>query len=52
VFEGRGDATTVATYSLDIDPGVWLPGRVKRMLTNQVMKRSVEDLKRRAESHS
>jgi uncharacterized membrane protein len=52
VFEDRGDGTTLATYSLDIDPGVWLPGRVKRMLTEQVMKRSVEDLKRRVESHS
>jgi ribosome-associated toxin RatA of RatAB toxin-antitoxin module len=52
LFEDRGDGTTTATYSLDIDPGVWLPGRVKKMLTEQVMKRSVEDLKRRVESHS
>jgi ribosome-associated toxin RatA of RatAB toxin-antitoxin module len=52
VFEDQGDGTTLATYSLDIDPGVWLPGRVKRMLTEQVMKRSVEDLKRRVENHS
>ena len=51
-FVDQGDGTTLATYSLDIDPGVWLPGRVKRMLTEQVMKRSVEDLKRRVESHS
>ena len=52
VFEDQGDGTTLATYSLDIDPGVWLPGRVKRMLTEQVMKRSVEDLKRRVENDS
>jgi uncharacterized membrane protein len=52
VFEDRGDGTTLATYSLEIDPGVWLPGRVKRMLTDQVMKRSVEDLKRRVENNS
>jgi hypothetical protein len=51
-FEGQGDGTTLATYSLDIDPGVWLPGRVKKMLTEQVMKRSVEDLKRRVENDS
>jgi ribosome-associated toxin RatA of RatAB toxin-antitoxin module len=51
-FEDQGDGTTMATYSLDIDPGVWLPGRVKRMLTEQVMKRSVEDLKRRVENDS
>ena len=51
-FEDRGDGTTFATYSLDIDPGVWLPGRVKKMLSDQVMKRSVEDLKRRVENDS
>jgi uncharacterized membrane protein len=52
VFDDRGDGTTLATYSLDIDPGVWLPGRVKKLLTEQVMKRSVEDLKRRVENDS
>jgi ribosome-associated toxin RatA of RatAB toxin-antitoxin module len=52
VFEDQGDGTTRASYSLDIDPGVWLPGPVKRMLTDQVMKRSVEDLKRRVENDS
>jgi ribosome-associated toxin RatA of RatAB toxin-antitoxin module len=52
VFADQGDGTTLATYSLDIDPGVWLPGRVKKMLTDQVMKRSVEDLKRRVENDS
>jgi ribosome-associated toxin RatA of RatAB toxin-antitoxin module len=52
VFEDQGNGTTRATYSLDIDPGVWLPGRVKKMLTDQVMKRSVEDLKRRVENDS
>lgn len=52
LFEHRDDGTTLATYTLDIDPGVWLPGRVKKMLTDQVMKRSVEDLKRRVEDHS
>jgi ribosome-associated toxin RatA of RatAB toxin-antitoxin module len=52
LFEDQGDGTTLATYSLDIDPGVWLPGPVKKLLTEQVMKRSVEDLKRRVENHS
>ena len=51
-FEDQGDGTTLATYSLDIDPGLWLPGPVKKMLTDQVMKRSVEDLKRRVENDS
>jgi ribosome-associated toxin RatA of RatAB toxin-antitoxin module len=52
VFEDRGDGMTLATYSLTIDPGVWLPGRVKKMLADQVMKRSVEDLKRHVENDS
>jgi ribosome-associated toxin RatA of RatAB toxin-antitoxin module len=52
VFEDRRDGTTLATYSLAIDAGVWLPGPVKTMLTDQVMKRSVEDLKRRVEANS
>jgi ribosome-associated toxin RatA of RatAB toxin-antitoxin module len=52
VFEDQGDGKTLATYSLDIEPGVWLPGPVKKMLTEQVMKRSVEDLKRRVENDS
>lgn len=48
-LEDRGDGTTLATYSLALDPGVWLPGPVAKVLTDQVMKRSVEDLKRRVE---
>lgn len=52
VFQDQHDGTTLASYTLDIDPGVWLPGRVKKMLTDQVMKRSVEDLKRRVETDS
>jgi uncharacterized protein YndB with AHSA1/START domain len=49
VLEDRGDGTTLATYSLALDPGVWLPGPVRKVLTDQVMKGSVEDLKRRVE---
>jgi uncharacterized membrane protein len=49
-FEDQGDGTTLATYSVALDAGVWLPGPVARILNNQVMKRSVEDLKRRVES--
>src|SRR3954454_13178666 len=52
VFEAQRDGATLATYSLAIDPGVWLPGPVKKVLTDQVMKRSVEDLKRRVENDS
>ena len=49
VLEERGDGMTLATYSLALDPGVWLPGPVRKVLTDQVMKGSVEDLKRRVE---
>lgn len=48
-FEPEGDGTRV-TYSLAIDPGVYLPGPVKRMLVEHVMKGSVRDLVRRVES--
>lgn len=49
-LEYRGDGSTLATYSLALDAGVWLPGPVRKILTDQVMKGSVEDLKRRVES--
>jgi uncharacterized membrane protein len=49
LLEDRGDGTTLATYSLALDPGVWLPGPVRKVLTDQVMKGSVEDLKKRVE---
>ena len=49
VLENRGDGTTLATYSLALDAGVWLPGPVRKVLTDQVMKGVMEDLKRRVE---
>jgi hypothetical protein len=50
VLEDRGDGTTLATYSLHIDPGVWVPGPLQKVLNEQVMRRSMEDLKRRVET--
>jgi hypothetical protein len=50
VLEDRGDGTTLATYSLHLHPGVWLPGKVLSVLSDQVMQGSMEDLKRRVES--
>jgi iron complex transport system substrate-binding protein len=50
LLEDQGDGTTLATYSLVIDPGVWLPGPILKVLNDQVMKGSVEDLKRRVEN--
>jgi hypothetical protein len=49
-FEDQGDGTTLATYSVLLDAGVWMPRPVRKVLSGQVMKRSVEDLKRRVES--
>jgi ribosome-associated toxin RatA of RatAB toxin-antitoxin module len=49
-LEDQGDGSTLATYSLRLDPGVWLPGPVASMLTDTVMQRSVEDLKARVEA--
>jgi hypothetical protein len=50
VLEDLGDGTTLATYSLRIDPGVWMPGKLVSVLTDQVMQRSVDDLKTRVEA--
>jgi uncharacterized membrane protein len=49
VLEDQGDGTTLATYALRLDPGVWLPGRLATMLSEQVMQGAMEDLKRRVE---
>ena len=50
LFEEEGDGTTLATYALRLDAGVWLPGPIAKILKDQVMKRAVDDLKRRVES--
>jgi uncharacterized protein YndB with AHSA1/START domain len=50
VLEDRGDGTTLATYALRIDPGVWMPGRLADLLNDQVMAGVMEDLKQRVES--
>ncbi len=50
ILEDQGDGTTLATYSLRLDAGVWLPGPISSMLTDGVMQRSVEDLKARVEA--
>jgi ribosome-associated toxin RatA of RatAB toxin-antitoxin module len=50
LFEEEPDGTTLATYSLGLDAGVWIPGPIAKVLKDQVMKRAVDDLKRRVES--
>jgi hypothetical protein len=49
-FEPQSPGSVTATYRLGIDPGVPLPGLIARRLTGGVMRRAVEDLKRRVES--
>jgi Polyketide cyclase / dehydrase and lipid transport len=43
------DGGTLATYRLGIDPGVPIPGLIARRLNSGVLRRSVEDLRRRVE---
>jgi uncharacterized protein YndB with AHSA1/START domain len=50
LFADQGDGTTLATYSLVLDPGVWVPPPLAKVLREQVMKRSMVELKRRVES--
>lgn len=40
---------TVATFELNIDPGVWIPGPIARTLNDQVMTQALKDLKSRVE---
>ena len=47
VLEQADDGVTMATYRIELDPGVWLPGPIKKVLTDQVMKGAVDDLRRR-----
>jgi hypothetical protein len=49
VLEEGGDGVTLATYSLRIDPGMWLPSPVVSLLNEQVMQGALEDLKARVE---
>ncbi len=49
-FEETPDGTVRATYRLAIDPGRFVPGSIKRALTEGIMKRSVRELKSRVES--
>ena len=49
LLDDLGHGTTRATYRLDIDPGRFVPGPVRRLLVEGVMRTSVRDLKRRVE---
>jgi hypothetical protein len=49
-LEDLGDGTTRATYRLEIDPGRFVPGPIRKALTETVMRGSVRELKARVES--
>lgn len=49
-FEDRADGTTLATLSMRLDPGVWIPDPVAKALEEQIMKRTLEDLKTHVEA--
>ena len=49
-LEDLGDGTTRATYRLDVDPGRFVPGPIRKALTEGVMRISVRELKARVES--
>lgn len=45
----ESDGTTRITYRLEIDAGVFVPGPIKRFLTETAMKTSVREVKARVE---
>ncbi len=49
-YEDRADGTTLATLSMRLDPGAWLPGQVAKALEDNVMRRTLEDLKAHVEA--
>ena len=47
LLDDADDGRTRATYRIGLDPGVWMPGPIRKILTDQVMKGAVDDLARR-----
>jgi uncharacterized membrane protein len=47
LLDDAGAGRTRATYRNELDAGVWMPGPIKKVLTDQVMKGAVDDLARR-----
>jgi ribosome-associated toxin RatA of RatAB toxin-antitoxin module len=47
LLEHAGEGRALATYRIALDAGVWMPGPIKKVLTDQVMKGAVDDLARR-----
>jgi hypothetical protein len=49
-LEDAGDGATRATYRVEIDPGRFVPGPIRKLLTEGVMRTSVRELKARVEA--
>ena len=47
LLEPAGNGATRATYRIGLDAGIWMPGPIRKVLTDQVMKGAVDDLARR-----
>jgi uncharacterized membrane protein len=47
LLEAADGGGTLATYRIALDAGVWMPGPIRKVLTDQVMKGAVDDLARR-----
>jgi ribosome-associated toxin RatA of RatAB toxin-antitoxin module len=48
-FEPAGDGRTRARVEIEADPGRFLPGPVKRVLEDALLKRAVDDLRKHLE---
>jgi uncharacterized membrane protein len=48
-LEDNGDDTTLVTYSLVLDLGSWMPGRLARLVGEQIMQGALDDLKQHIE---
>ena len=48
-FTDLGDGRTLCVHRLDVDPGRFIPGPIKKMLTDQMLRDVLRDLKLRAE---
>jgi ribosome-associated toxin RatA of RatAB toxin-antitoxin module len=50
ILEPTDDATTRVTYRLAVEPGIPIPGFLKRQAARQIVRSALSDLKHRVES--
>jgi ribosome-associated toxin RatA of RatAB toxin-antitoxin module len=49
-FEDLGDGRTRVWHETAVDPGMFVPGPIKKMLTEQTLRENLKELKARAEA--